>query len=132
VQAGPHLVIGARGPLALAKRDNVYAKFAPASSANFPAKFKDKDGQLTAWRTTPVGILYNTELVKAADIPEPRRPRRQVAQNRRDPVREHGSISLEPGAGEGREVDGLRQRTCKTETAPVGILFDRPEHDRAR
>jgi len=67
---GFDVVIGARGPLALAKRDNVYAKFAPASSANFPAKFKDKDGQLTAWRTTPVGILYNTELVKAADIPK--------------------------------------------------------------
>jgi len=67
---GFDLVIGARGPLALAKQDNVYAKFTPASAANFPAKFKDKDGQLTAWRTTPVGILYNTELVKAADIPK--------------------------------------------------------------
>ena len=62
---GFDMVIGARGPLSLAKADGVYAKFTPASAANFPAKFRDKDGQLTAWRITPVGILTNTELVKA-------------------------------------------------------------------
>lgn len=67
---GFDMVIGARGPLSLGKADGVYAKFAPASAAGFPAKFKDKDGQLTAWRVTPVGILYNTELVKAADVPK--------------------------------------------------------------
>jgi iron(III) transport system substrate-binding protein len=67
---GFDVVIGARGPLALGKQDNVYAKFSPASAANFPAKFKDRDGQLTAWRITPVGVLYNTELVKPADVPK--------------------------------------------------------------
>jgi iron(III) transport system substrate-binding protein len=67
---GFDVVIGARGPLALGKQDNVYAKFSPVSAANFPAKFRDKDGQLIAWRITPVGVLYNTELVKAADIPK--------------------------------------------------------------
>jgi iron(III) transport system substrate-binding protein len=67
---GFDVVIGARGPLNLAKSDNVYAKFAPPSVANFPAKFKDKDGQLVAWRITPVGILYNTELVKQNDLPK--------------------------------------------------------------
>src|SRR5688572_18766417 len=53
---GFDMVIGARGPLSLAKADGVYAKFAPPNAANFPEKFKDKDGQLTAWRITPVGI----------------------------------------------------------------------------
>ena len=67
---GFDMVIGARGPLSLAKADGVYAKFTPASAANFPAKFRDKDGQLTAWRITPVGILTNTELVKPADVPK--------------------------------------------------------------
>jgi iron(III) transport system substrate-binding protein len=67
---GFDMVIGARGPLSLAKADGVYAKFTPASAANFPAKFRDKDGQLTAWRITPVGILYNTEQVKGAEIPD--------------------------------------------------------------
>src|SRR4029453_10880874 len=38
---GFDIVIGARGPLALAKQDGVYAKFSPAGTANFPAKFKD-------------------------------------------------------------------------------------------
>jgi iron(III) transport system substrate-binding protein len=56
--------------LSLGKAEGVYAKFAPVSAANFPAKFKDKEGQLTAWRVTPVGILYNTELVKSADVPK--------------------------------------------------------------
>jgi iron(III) transport system substrate-binding protein len=67
---GFDIVIGARGPLSLAKADGVYAKFTPTSAANFPARFKDKDGQLTAWRVTPVGVLINTELVKANDAPK--------------------------------------------------------------
>ena len=67
---GFDIVIGARGPLSLGKKDGVYAKFSPAATASFPAKFKDKDGQLIAWRVTPVGILYNTELVKSADLPK--------------------------------------------------------------
>lgn len=67
---GFDVVIGARGPLALAKSDGVYAKFTPAVAAKFPAKFKDKDGQLVAWRVTPVGVLYNTELVKPNDVPK--------------------------------------------------------------
>src|SRR3970040_703693 len=62
------VVIGARGPLALAKPEGVFAKYSPTGAANFPAKFKDKDGQFTAMRVTPVGILYNTELVKGADV----------------------------------------------------------------
>jgi ABC-type Fe3+ transport system substrate-binding protein len=67
---GFDLVIGARGPLGLGKQENVYAKFTPASAAPFPAKFKDPEGLLTPWRITPVGILYNTELVKPADVPK--------------------------------------------------------------
>jgi iron(III) transport system substrate-binding protein len=64
------VVIGARGALALAKRDSVYAKFSPASAAKFPSKYKDPDGQLTAWRVTPVGVLYNTDMVTPGDAPK--------------------------------------------------------------
>ena len=67
---GFDIVIGARGALLLGKEENVYAKFVPTNTASFPAKFKDPDGKLTAWRVTPVGVLYNTELVKAADVPK--------------------------------------------------------------
>jgi len=67
---GFDVVIGARGPLSLGKADGVYAKFVPPASAKFLDKFRDKDGQLTAWRVTPVGILINTELVKGGDVPK--------------------------------------------------------------
>jgi iron(III) transport system substrate-binding protein len=67
---GFDVVLGARGPLALGKPEGVFAKYSPAAAANFPAKFRDKDGQLTAMRVTPVGVLYNTELVKSADVPK--------------------------------------------------------------
>lgn len=64
------VVIGARGAISLGKQDNVYAKFNPATASKFPAKYKDPDGQLTAWRVTPVGVLYNTDMVKSADAPK--------------------------------------------------------------
>jgi iron(III) transport system substrate-binding protein len=67
---GFDLVIGARGALLLGKEENIFAKFVPTNTVNFPAKFKDADGRLTAWRVTPVGVLYNTELVKAVDVPK--------------------------------------------------------------
>lgn len=67
---GFDVVIGARGPISLGKPDKVFAQYTPAAAAAFPAKFKDPDGQLTAWRITPVGVLYNTELVKSSEAPK--------------------------------------------------------------
>jgi iron(III) transport system substrate-binding protein len=67
---GFDLVTGARGPLLLAKQEDMFASFVPATAASFPAKFKDPDGKLTAWRVTPVGVLFNTEQVKAGDVPK--------------------------------------------------------------
>ena len=67
---GFDLVTGTRGALLLLKQEDVIAKSVPASSENFPAKFRDKDGRLTSWRVTPIGVLYNTELVKSGEIPK--------------------------------------------------------------
>jgi iron(III) transport system substrate-binding protein len=67
---GFDLVTGARGPLLLAKQENIFASFVPSTAASFPAKFKDPDGKLTGWRVTPVGVLFNTEQVKAGDVPK--------------------------------------------------------------
>lgn len=64
------VVIGARGPLALGKPEGVFAKYSPPAAAVFPAKFRDPDGQFTAMRVTPVGILYNTDLVKGPEVPK--------------------------------------------------------------
>src|SRR3989338_5385476 len=63
------VVTGVRGGLALLRRENVFAKYIPPASESFPAKYKEKDGLVTPWRVTPVGVLYNTELVKAGDVP---------------------------------------------------------------
>ena len=51
------------------KDKGLTAKFIAPSTEKFPAFAKDKDGLITAWRTLPFGILYNTELVKSADAP---------------------------------------------------------------
>lgn len=67
---GSDLVTGARGALLFLKQEKVFASYFPPSAASFPAKFKDKDGQLTAWRVTPIGILYNSELVRGAEAPK--------------------------------------------------------------
>lgn len=66
---GFDVVTGARGALLLLKEENVFSKYIAPSTEGFPAKFKDRDGQLTSWRVTPVGVLYNTELVKSAELP---------------------------------------------------------------
>jgi len=52
------------------KEKGLTAKFVAPSTEKFPAYAKDKDSLITAWRTLPFGILYNTELVKAADVPK--------------------------------------------------------------
>jgi iron(III) transport system substrate-binding protein len=54
----------------LVKQAGALAKYTPPSAEKFPAKFKDKDGILTSWRHTPIGVLYNTDLLKAADAPK--------------------------------------------------------------
>ncbi len=66
---GFDVVTGTRGGLILLKQEGVFAKHFPAAAESFPAKFRDKDGYLTAWRVTSVGVLYNTELVKSGEIP---------------------------------------------------------------
>lgn len=51
------------------KEKGLTAKFIAPSTEKFPAFAKDPDGLITAWRTLPFGVLYNTERVKAADAP---------------------------------------------------------------
>jgi iron(III) transport system substrate-binding protein len=67
---GFDVVFAINGTISLLKRENALAKFTPPAAAKFPAHLKDKDGVLTAFRHTPLSILYNTELVKPADLPK--------------------------------------------------------------
>ncbi len=61
---------GNPGLQVILKNEGAFAKYVPPSSEKFPEKFREKDGLMTAWRVTPLSILYNTELVKPADRPK--------------------------------------------------------------
>ena len=61
---------GNRGVQLIMKNEGLFQKFIPPNSEKFPAQYKEKDGMITPWRVLPISILYNTELVKPADLPK--------------------------------------------------------------
>ena len=67
---GFDVVEGNRGVQLIMKDDGLFAKFIPPASEKFPARFKEKDNLITPWRVLPISILYNTDMVKAADLPK--------------------------------------------------------------
>ena len=68
---GFDVVEGNRGvQLIMKQRGLVYQKFVPPASEKFPAQVKEKDGLITPWRVLPISILYNTDMVKAGDLPK--------------------------------------------------------------
>ncbi len=67
---GFDVVEGNRGVQLIMRDEGLFQKFIPPSSAKFPAKFKEKDGMITPWRVLPIGILYNTDMVKTGDVPK--------------------------------------------------------------
>jgi iron(III) transport system substrate-binding protein len=64
------VVEGNRGVQLIMKDDGLFAKYIPPASEKFPARFKEKDNLITPWRVLPISILYNTEMVKAAELPK--------------------------------------------------------------
>ena len=64
------VVEGNRGVQLIMKDDGLFAKYIPPASEKFPARFKEKDNLITPWRVLPISILYNTEMVKPADLPK--------------------------------------------------------------
>ena len=67
---GFDVVEGNRGVQLIMKKDGLFTKYVPPSSEKFPDQFKEKDSLITPWRFLPISILYNTDLVKGADIPK--------------------------------------------------------------
>ena len=59
-----------RGVHLIMKKEGLFTKYVPPSAEKFPAQFKEKDELITPWRVLPISILYNTELVKTADVPK--------------------------------------------------------------
>ena len=54
----------------LMKKEGIFARYIPPSSEKFSEQFKEKDALITPWRILPISILYNTDLVKAAEAPK--------------------------------------------------------------
>src|SRR5688572_17828084 len=67
---GFDVVEGNRGVQLIMKQEGLFTKFVPPASEKFPAQVKEKDGLITPWRVLPISILYNTEMVKPAELPK--------------------------------------------------------------
>jgi iron(III) transport system substrate-binding protein len=67
---GFDVVEGNRGVQLIMKDTGLFTKFSPPASEKFPAQVKEKDGLITPWRVLPISILYNTDMLKAADLPK--------------------------------------------------------------
>ena len=67
---GFDVVEASRGVQLIMQKAGLFTKFVPPNSDKFPAKFKEKDEISTPWRMLPIGIIYNNDLVKAADAPK--------------------------------------------------------------
>ena len=59
-----------RGVQLIMRDEGLFQKYVPPSSEKFPAQFKEKDGMITPWRVLPISILYNTDMVKANEVPK--------------------------------------------------------------
>jgi iron(III) transport system substrate-binding protein len=67
---GFDVIEASRGVQLIMKKAGLFTKNVPPSADKFPARFKEEDGIATPWRMLPIGIIYNTELVKAGDAPK--------------------------------------------------------------
>ncbi len=67
---GFDVIEASRGVQLIMKKAGLFVKNIPPASDKFPERFKEKDGISTPWRMLPIGIIYNTELVKPVDVPK--------------------------------------------------------------
>ncbi len=67
---GFDVVEAGQEPMLLIKNEGALARYIPPSSEKFLEQFREKDALTTVWRILPISILYNTELVKAAEAPK--------------------------------------------------------------
>jgi iron(III) transport system substrate-binding protein len=67
---GFDVVEGNRGVQLIMKSEGLFTKYIPPASEKFPANVKEKDALITPWRVLPISIIYNTEMVKPADLPK--------------------------------------------------------------
>src|ERR1051325_2938528 len=68
-RAGFDVIEASRGVQLIMKSAGMFTRYVPPASEQFPARFKEKDALITPWRMLPIGILYNTDLVKSSEVP---------------------------------------------------------------
>jgi iron(III) transport system substrate-binding protein len=56
--------------MVLMKQEGIFGPYIPPSAEKFPEQFKENDALITPWRILPISILYNTDLVKSAEVPK--------------------------------------------------------------
>jgi iron(III) transport system substrate-binding protein len=64
------VIIGNRGVMNAIKEKGILDKFSPPAAKMFPIQFRDPNHLVTTWRVLPVGINYNTKLLKKEDAPK--------------------------------------------------------------
>jgi iron(III) transport system substrate-binding protein len=64
------VVQGNRGVQLIMAKEGLFIRHVTPSAEKFPAQFRDPDGLLSPMSFLPIGILYNRELVKGADVPK--------------------------------------------------------------
>lgn len=67
---GFDVIEGSPAPQIIMKKEGLFARYVPPSAEKFSEQFKEKDGLMIAWRALPIGILYNTELLKSGAAPK--------------------------------------------------------------
>ena len=67
---GFDVVESSRGTHLIMRDIGLFTKFTPVTAQKFPKEFLEKDGLITPWRFLPIRILYNTQLVKPAEVPK--------------------------------------------------------------
>jgi iron(III) transport system substrate-binding protein len=67
----PHVDVieGNIGTQLILEKEGFLSRFFPPSTAQFPQHLLNKQTAQVPWRTNPVSIVYNTDLVKKGDVP---------------------------------------------------------------
>ncbi len=64
------VIEGNIGTQLILEKQGLFTPFFPPSASEFPQRLLNKQSAQVPWRTNPVSIVYNTELVRKDDVPK--------------------------------------------------------------
>ena len=121
------VVQGNRGVQLIMAKEGLFIRHVTPSAEKFPAQFRDPDGLLSPMSFLPIGILYNRELVKGADVPKSfddlldPKWRGKVVNPRSGATCDRRAVHEKYGEAQRREVARLGQGLGRTKTAYGGV-----------